>query len=441
MKKEIPKKTFYSIIMLTFFLMLVLPIGATYYDLQGTNVLLKGFMEIPEQANIPGTPDTGSWRLYTYSDGVYVKDDAGAATNLLAPLLDDIADPDANSAIDLTTYTLTMDSGAVAGDMFVKELTGNFGDISGVLIEQKTGSPTDGTLLELKLANAEEDPDFVSFKEGAQEKFKIDADGIVTIDDDGDAGAVIVEGTNLDINSLDFVGAGAITGAADSAITINPDSGDAAGEDLIVTANNIQLTATGAITMSPDVAVTTALTVTDADYTNALSVGTLAIVGTTGIIDYTNFDVDTDGSMICTNIDASGTVTVTGATSLTGASLTGDGATLQYGFVALPVDGGSGPVNIEIADSGKVYFNSEACTFNLPPAAAGLEYSFVVAHASQITIDPDGVDRILILTDTNGDKITSSTAGDTVTLYCVGAGIWYVKSIFPEYTDWADGGA
>jgi|GEM_PF-3465808 len=133
-------------------------------------------------------------------------------------------------------------------------------------------------------------------------------------------------------------------------------------------------------------------------------------------------------------------LTLSGTLTVNGSTMVGDGATQVYGFVSLPVDGAAGPVNIEIADSGKTYYNSEACTFNLPACANGLVYTFVVAHASQITVHPDGTDRILILTDTNGDKITSSTPGDTVTLRGIGA-IWYTEGVFPAYTDWADGGA
>src|SRR4029079_12561669 len=44
--------------------------------------------------------------------------------------------------------------------------------------------------------------------------------GSVTINDGGDAGQLLVEGTNLDINSLDFVGAGTITSSG-ATLTLN----------------------------------------------------------------------------------------------------------------------------------------------------------------------------------------------------------------------------
>ncbi len=136
--------------------------------------------------------------------------------------------------------------------------------------------------------------------------------GSVTINDDGDLGAFTVEGTLLDINSLDFIAAGQIYSTdGGNALTLAAGDGGDAGEDLIITAHNVQLTAGGAITMSPDGAVTTALTITDTDYTNALSVGDNAILGTTGIINYDNFDVAADGSVVI-----GGDLTVSGTTSV-----------------------------------------------------------------------------------------------------------------------------
>ncbi len=44
--------------------------------------------------------------------------------------------------------------------------------------------------------------------------------GAITIDDGGNAGAILVEGTNLDINDLTFVGAGTVASAAASALNI-----------------------------------------------------------------------------------------------------------------------------------------------------------------------------------------------------------------------------
>lgn len=135
--------------------------------------------------------------------------------------------------------------------------------------------------------------------------------GSVTINDGGDLGNISIEGTILDINSLDFLLAGEITAAAGAAITINPNAGNVAGEDLIITAHNIKLTAAGALDLTPDGAVVLAIDLTDTNYTNAISVGDNAILGSTGIIDYDNFDVDASGNVII-----GGDLTVSGVSIL-----------------------------------------------------------------------------------------------------------------------------
>jgi len=64
-------------------------------------------------------------------------------------------------------------------------------------------------------------------------------------------------------------------------LTLNANGGDAAGEDLIITANNIALTADGALSLTPDGTVTTAIDLTDSGFTNAISLADNNITGTT----------------------------------------------------------------------------------------------------------------------------------------------------------------
>ena len=265
---------------------------------------------------------------------------AGSAT-----AYDDITDPDANSSIDFTTFTNTWDFGVTAGDMFTIELTAAFGNITGVLIEQKTGNPTDGTLLELKLAAAETDPDFVSFLAGASEVFNIDAAGTITI-----AGAKSA-GTTIDANSLDWIGAGAITTAASSALTLAADDGGQAGEDLIITAANITLLATGAMSITPDAALTTAIDLTDANLTNALSVGVNAIIGSTGIFTYSNWDIAADGDATFVDVTVGGNISVVGTflqDSLAPASASPANIALNAGTSGLIKIGNVSSGNIEL---------------------------------------------------------------------------------------------
>ena len=157
-----------------------------YYDMTGTRYLVRGLADLVQQDSAPGTPDADSGRLYVKDNSgtmtLYFKDDAGTANNLLAgtaTALDDIGNPDANTSIDLTDYTLTMDSGDTNADMFVTQCTGAFGNYSCAKIQQLTGNPTDGTLLELVLADT--DVDLLSATTGGVEKVNIADDGTITL--------------------------------------------------------------------------------------------------------------------------------------------------------------------------------------------------------------------------------------------------------------------
>ncbi|KKN75070.1 hypothetical protein LCGC14_0384440 [marine sediment metagenome] len=91
---------------------------------------------------------------------------------------ENIGDPSGANAIDMTTYATTFDFGGTV-DMFTLEFTAAFADVSGMVLEQKTGDPTDGTLLELKLAD--NDPDFLSMKTSGTEVLNVTDDGVLTL--------------------------------------------------------------------------------------------------------------------------------------------------------------------------------------------------------------------------------------------------------------------
>ncbi len=74
--------------------------------------------------------------------------------------------------------------------------------------------------------------------------------------------------------------------------------------------------------------------------------------------------------------------------------------------------------------------------------ALGCWYTFVVTETGQlISIDLDNADVFLHLTLDAGDKMTSSTLGDTITVSAVSASQWAIISVYPLAADWADGGA
>src|SRR6185503_4788305 len=117
------------------------------------------------------------------------------------------------------------------------------------------------------------------------------------------AGAAIftqanIDNLQLDANTLSVTNTG-------GSLTLDVNSGDAAGEDLIVTSNNLTLLATGALSITPDAALVTAIDLTDSDLTNALSVADNNITGTAYSILATAGDLTLDASANI-NLDADG---------------------------------------------------------------------------------------------------------------------------------------
>lgn len=333
-----------------------------------------------------------------------------------ATAYDDIADPDADSSITFgDNEILEMTFADTNEDMFTIQGLGAFGDVSIVRIEQKTGLATDGTVLEVVSADTDVDA-LVVTANGADvinvggagtitingTEFDVSGtDGSITINDDGNAGQVSVEGSILDINSLTFVGAGEIASAASTAITINPNAGNAAGEDLIVTAHNVQLTAAGAMTLSPDGAVVTALDITDTDYTNAMSVGTNNILGSTGAITYDNWSINADGDF--TGVDATFTGSVNVGTWKQDAVVAATAAT------TITIDGtGVGGVTLGGTSTGTITLGGGATLVNLPSTV-----DLVLAGGDLTATDTANADMVTFTnnTMTTADLLVLSAAG------------------------------
>jgi hypothetical protein len=73
--------------------------------------------------------------------------------------------------------------------------------------------------------------------------------------------------------------------------------------------------------------------------------------------------------------------------------------------------------------------------FDLPPAAAGLRYTFACVVAQNIVIDPASGDRILSLTDAVNDSITAGTIGNSITLVAVDSTNWVAVAVVGTWTD------
>lgn len=76
------------------------------------------------------------------------------------------------------------------------------------------------------------------------------------------------------------------TSTAGTGITLDAAGGNAAGENIVILGQNLDLDASGTMTFTADDTPTTAIDVTSTGYTNALNVGANDIIGTTGNITY-----------------------------------------------------------------------------------------------------------------------------------------------------------
>ncbi len=252
----------------------------------------------------------------------------------------------------------------------------------------------------------------------------------------GVEGNIYTDGSFIAGDATTYADDSITQGTAGDSITIDVASGDVAGEDLVITANNVALLATGALSLTPDAALGTAVDLSDTDIATAVSVGANDIVGTTGLINYTNFDVLATGAIevaVGTGIDTNGagildlgddtatTVNIgtTAATTLNlgaGGSLTrtinigtGTGAdTIQIG------GGGTTADDIDLGDSVAVVDITSA-DFGITLTATtadGLDISSTNTTADTFDIDANS------LTSGNVFNIsaTSLTSGDVLNL-------------------------
>ncbi len=174
--------------------------------------------------------------------------------------------------------------------------------------------------------------------------------------------------------------------------------------------------------------------------------------GTWGDIELNSADdiiITSAGKVTVTNgsepMTVSGALTVAGVSTFNG-TIVGDGATTVVGTKHVETTDIDNET-VTIAQSMTTFNNTgdaDGTTFTLPEAstALGCRYTFVVSETGQqISIDLDAGDVFLHLSLGAGDKMTSSTLGDTITVEAVSDSQWAIISVYPLAADWADGGA
>lgn len=206
----------------------------TVDDSEGDVSILNGYIQIDELSAPSGNPASNKGWIYakdaTGTTKLYFEDSSGTVTDLLAAgstAWDDVGDPDGNTAIDMTDYYTAIDFGDTDHDMFELDFTGAFGDYSCFLLSQNTGNPTNGTLMELKLTDA--DVDFLSCYRSA-ELFKVDSSGNITA-----AGTLDLTGLATFAAGIDVTGSAGVILENDAAITNSTNSEitfTEAGEDI-----------------------------------------------------------------------------------------------------------------------------------------------------------------------------------------------------------------
>jgi hypothetical protein len=323
----------------------------------------------------PAADGTAGYQITTDGAGTLSWAAAGAGCPW-----DDLTPPDANESLDHTAFWTAWDFGDTDHDMFNIIGSDDFGDVSIVKIEQSTGDPTDGTVLEV--VSADTDTDALIVTANSINSIAVAGSGNVTIT----GGTGVIDYTDFDVS-------------ADGAVTIASD------------ADNTM------ITLNPSIATTLAIDATAANIVTALSVGANDIIGTTGLINYTNFDVDAAGAVVCTALDAgAGTIETTGDLTVTGTANIGtlemDNLVAATAATTITLNGtGAGGVTIGGVSTGDITLGADGAgstLVNLPNTVdmtiSGGDFSVTdTANADMVTFTNN--------TLTTGDLLTLSAAG------------------------------
>jgi hypothetical protein len=395
---------------------MVMPSGAGTLDrFSDINLTKDNYVELPQISAPSGNPKSNTGWLYVKDNGgttyLYFEDDAGAVTDLITganPAWDDFASPDANKTHAFTTYTSTFTGTSTAADQWNFQGLGNFGDVSVVRIESKTGNPTDGTVLE-----------------------------VVSHDTDADAFLVTANSTNVILaygtGNVDIVGATGVINYTDFDV-------DADGKVIITSDDGGSL-----ITFTPSAAAV-GIDASNATLTNAIDVGANTIAGTTAVINFDNFDVDASGNLTAVDGTFSGNLSVNG-TIKQDALVPASGAPH-----AITVDGaGTGGVTIGATSTGAITLGGGATAVNLPSTvdltlAGGVISVTDTANSAALSVTNNTLTTANLLTltanaQTSGNGVSYANSGAVLTGSAFYAGVTDGAGFTGYYFRAYDGGA
>ncbi len=200
--------------------------------------------------------------------------------------------------------------------------------------------------------------------------------------------------------------------------------------------NLTNLVASGDVTIGGGLTVTGGVT-----GTNVLTTGNQTVGGVKTFTDTGTFSGAVTvgggyGATGCT-LSAAGVLQCNGAATIDGAATVTGALTAASVSAKVPVLSKSGFYAILATDTGSVIQTSGSFTMTFPAAAAGLNYCIVNYNGGDLTLDTtDAADVFLNEVNSPGERVTNTTAYDSICLTAIDATNWVTLS---SLGTWADG--
>ena len=196
------------------------------------------------------------------------------------------------------------------------------------------------------------------------------------------------------------------------------------------------LTTTGDVTIAGGLEVTGGIT-----GTNVLTTGNQTVGGVKTFTDTGTFSGAVTvgggyGSTGCT-LSAAGVLQCNGAATIDGAATVTGALTAASVSAKVPVLAKTANYAVLATDTGSTIKSTGSITMTLPAAAAGLHYCVVNYDGGDLTLDvTDAADVFLNEVNSPGERVTNTTAYDSICVTAIDAVNWLTIS---SLGTWADG--